>query len=367
MKQRSVLEICAGGGGQAIGLEAAGFRHVCAIDNDHDACETLRNNLAGSGILETDVKNIRGSDFPRVDLLAGGVPCPPFSIAGKQLGSSDERDLFPEALRLVKELEPDAVLLENVKGLASQKFAPYLGQIAGRLQSMQYQVFFRILNAADFGVPQLRPRFVLVALKDEYAGYFAWPQVQPRQSTVAEAIHDLMGANGWPGMDQWRRKADRIAPTLVGGSKKHGGPDLGPTRAKRQWAQLGIDGRGIAAEAPGRDFPADGFPRLTLPMVARIQGFPDTWKFAGNKTSIYRQIGNAFPPPVAAAVGRCIQNALDRKPLRATPGTGLPLEPENDEPAFCAGISGPRFSPSARFPVVSAVPPENGRCQGLAP
>ena len=120
---------------------------------------------------------------------------------------------------------------------------------------------------------------------------------------------DLMQADGWHGAEQWRKHACEIAPTLVGGSKKHGGPDLGPTRAKKAWAAIGVDGMGIANEAPQPDF--IGMPRLTVRMAARIQGFPDHWQFSGKKTAAYRQIGNAFPPPVACAVGEQIRLALN--------------------------------------------------------
>ena len=118
-----------------------------------------------------------------------------------------------------------------------------------------------------------------------------------------------MAQNGWKGAKKWRQNASRIAPTLVGGSKKHGGPDLGPTRSKKAWAELGVDGMGIADTVPEKDFL--GMPRLTVRMAARIQGFPDHWQFSGKKTAAYRQIGNAFPPPVASAVGTQIQLALN--------------------------------------------------------
>jgi DNA (cytosine-5)-methyltransferase 1 len=117
-----------------------------------------------------------------------------------------------------------------------------------------------------------------------------------------------MGENGWPGASSWAAQADRIAPTLVGGSKKHGGPDLGPSRARREWAALGVDARGLADEAPMPGF--EGLPRLTVRMTARLQGFPDHWRFEGKKTSAYRQVGNALPPPVARAVGLAIARAL---------------------------------------------------------
>src|SRR5215213_9665525 len=113
----TVFEICAGAGGQAIGLEVAGFDCVAAVELDHHACETLRLNRPHWNVIEEDVRKVDGTPYrDRVDLLAGGVPCPPFSIAGKQLGSDDERDLFPEALRLVEECKPRAVMLENVRG-----------------------------------------------------------------------------------------------------------------------------------------------------------------------------------------------------------------------------------------------------------
>jgi DNA (cytosine-5)-methyltransferase 1 len=123
-------------------------------------------------------------------------------------------------------------------------------------------------------------------------------------------VGDLMSARGWPGAVAWASRASGIAPTLVGGSKKHGGPDLGPTRAKIQWRVLGVDGMGIANSAPSPEFPLDGLPRLTVRMAARIQGFPDKWEFAGKKTGAYRQIGNAFPPPVAQAVASAIRDTL---------------------------------------------------------
>jgi DNA (cytosine-5)-methyltransferase 1 len=123
-------------------------------------------------------------------------------------------------------------------------------------------------------------------------------------------LHDLMSERGWPGADAWRDRARGIAPTIVGGSKKHGGPDLGPTRAREAWKALSVNGLGIADEPPGPDFPPYQLPKLTTRMVARVQGFDDTWEFSGRKTAAYRQVGNAFPPPVARALGRAIRAAL---------------------------------------------------------
>lgn len=308
---RTVVEICAGGGGQALGLDEAGFEHAAALEIDTNACATLRLNRPRWNVIEEDIRNVSGEPFRGADLLAGGVPCPPFSIAGKQLGSDDERDLFPEALRLASEIQPRAVMLENVPGFASEKFSRYRAGLIAKFRRLGYSVEWKILNACDYGVPQLRPRFILIALRNEDAKAFRWPRPLATQRAVGEVLGDLMASAGWRGADAWIQRANGVAPTIVGGSKKHGGPDLGPTRARRQWAALGVEGVGIADEPPGEDFPLTEKPKLTLRMVARVQGFPDHWNFAGKKTAAYRQVGNAFPPPVAKAVGRAILNAFE--------------------------------------------------------
>ena len=133
-------------------------------------------------------------------------------------------------------------------------------------------------------MPQLRPRVNFVAIRKGLEHGFSWPAVSKTKApTVGEALYTLMASNGWKGAKSWKARASEIAPTLVGGSKKHGGPDLGPTRAKRAWAALGIDGMGIADDAPKRDFAA------------------------------YRQVGNAFPPPVAYAVAAEVRRCLEGK------------------------------------------------------
>jgi DNA (cytosine-5)-methyltransferase 1 len=246
--------------------------------------------------------------------MAAGFPCPPFSIAGKQLGAADERDLFPAGLRLVDEVRPKAVMIENVRGILAPGFAEYRAAIDNRLKALGYVTAWKLLNAADYGVPQVRQRVVIVALKQQFSTDFAWPEPKKTRPTIGALLHDLMAARGWAGADAWRQQANAIGPTVVGGSKKHGGPDLGPTRARAAWAELGVNGIGIANEAPDREF--DGIPKLTVRMVARIQGFPEGWEFWGKKTASYRQVGNAFPPPVAFAVAKSIAKAIARKPQR---------------------------------------------------
>jgi DNA (cytosine-5)-methyltransferase 1 len=303
------VELCAGAGGQALGFEQAGIEHAALVDIDKHACNTLRLNRPQWNVIEKTIHDFDGSTFMGVDIVSGGLPCPPFSVAGKQLGHKDERNLFPALVRIVDQVRPKAVMIENVRGILDAVFEDYRRHIGGELKKLGYQPGWKLMNACDFGVPQLRPRVVFVALRKEYAEHFSWPESSEAPvKTVGETLYDLMVANGWKGAKAWRDKADEIAPTVVGGSLKHGGPDLGPTRARRAWATLGVDGLGIAGEAPGLDFL--GMPRLTVRMVARIQGFPDDWQFSGSKTQTYRQVGNAFPPPFARAVAENLKTCL---------------------------------------------------------
>lgn len=310
-REFTVVEICAGAGGQALGLEKAGFRHTLAVEIDKDAVATLKHNRPKWKVLEADVREIKGPEVPKTDLFAGGVPCPPFSLAGQQLGSDDERDLFPEALRLIKETRPRAVMLENVRGLAAKRFETYRDSILDELSALGYDTEWKLVYSSWFGVPQLRPRFILIAFRDGLLDNFEWPTANEETVSVGEALYEQMAVEGWTGAKKWAEGASEVAPTIVGGSKKHGGADLGPTRARAAWLKLGVDGRGVANEPPNDLTPHDAIPRLTNRMVATVQGFPPEWEFIGRKTSIYRQIGNAFPPPVAQALGLAIRRTLE--------------------------------------------------------
>ncbi|MFD0772549.1 DNA cytosine methyltransferase [Streptomonospora algeriensis] len=343
------IEICAGAGGQALGLEQAGFRHSALIEIDKYACETLRRNAelrgwgdAGKLVLEEDLTEFGGPELiaqgyarpGELSLLAGGVPCPPFSFAGKRLGRNDERDLFPAMLKLVESLQPRAVMIENVRGLLepADKFADYRAYIEDQLAGMGYTVLgWEVLEAKEFEVPQLRPRAVLVAMQKEEARYFKPIRLQDFSTrTVLDALADSMKdrfqrakaavpeQDADAAFEKWKEKAAEkgtVAPTLVGGSKKHGGADLGPTRAKKAWAELGVDANGVADD-PGmmvdaeRDLLGPVGPKLTVQQAAVIQGFPEDYFFSGGKTARYRQVGNAFPPPVARAVAGAVYAAL---------------------------------------------------------
>ncbi|MGW5736111.1 MULTISPECIES: DNA cytosine methyltransferase [Streptomyces] len=377
------IEICAGAGGQAVGLHNAGFDHLDLVEWDPHAVRTLQANACNwpgwskkraDSLEPMDVKEFLGSkaheklgiEVGDLDLLAGGVPCPPFSLAGKRLGKDDERDLFPDAIRIIRALKPRAVMIENVRGILEPPgvFIEYRNGVLNDLRDLGYEVpeiedhwlpdkqdvamrsAWRRLDAADFGVPQLRPRAILVAIRrdvlEDSGVEFLWPtRLSGEQATVVGALEKSMkrrckdfwdknqdGEQAKPGERtgrdvyyEWLRDAKEaadagrgVAPTLVGGSKKHGGADLGPTRAKRAWESMGVDAMGVANDRtecdPGRDLFRAAGPMLTVEQAAIIQGFPEGWKFRGKKTARYRQVGNAFPPPVAEAVGRAIAAVL---------------------------------------------------------
>src|SRR5690606_28834903 len=132
-------------------------------------------------------------------------------------------------------------------------FAPFRESVLTRLAELGYEADWRLIYSSKFGVPQLRPRFILVAMRQGVWENFSWPEPAGLAPTVGEVLVDLMAANGWGGANAWAARANSVAPTIVGGSKKHGGADLGPTRARAAWLKLGVDGRGIADASPGRE------------------------------------------------------------------------------------------------------------------
>lgn len=291
----------------ALGLEAAGFDAAALVENDPHCCATLRSIPRWrKAVREVSVKEWRGHEYAGVDLLAGGIPCPPFSRAGDNLAGDDERDLFPDAIRVVSECKPRAVFFENVKGLATTHDDYLNGAIRVPLRELGYDVHVAVLDAADFGVPQRRERTMIVALPA--GSSFEWPEPSGKRVTVGAALRREVGREGWLQADAWAAGANEVAPTLVGGSKKHGGPDLGPTQARNAWARMGVDGRALADNLP-ISLPGDPI-RLTPRMCAILQGFPVSHPFQGGKTAQYRQIGNALPPALAEAVGRKLLESI---------------------------------------------------------
>ncbi|KJC62859.1 hypothetical protein TZ00_18330 [Agreia bicolorata] len=305
------MDISGGAGGLSLGLEEAGFTPLLVVEANPDARETIRANRDWP--IEPVMSEFlaEGLASRRVTLFAGNVSSAGISVAGVSQ-EAYARVEYMQILGLIRRIRPTAVLLINVSGLMSARFAKLRAEIDGILVDDGYRPAWSVLDSADYGLAQSRRRAVLVAIQADAFSRFVWPAPIGPPPSVGEALLPLMSANSWPGAKQWARLARGVAPTIVGGSKLHGGADLGPSRTKDIWYSLGVDGSGIADKPPSPDMPIRASPRLTNPMLAALQGFPDNWIFEGKKTSVYRQIAGAFPPPTAVAIGRELMEALRR-------------------------------------------------------
>jgi DNA (cytosine-5)-methyltransferase 1 len=308
------IEICAGAGGQALGLHAAGFHSRATFEFMEDAAQTLRANF-GTAVPRIFTEDIAEVDFTLykdgIDLVAGGVPCQPFSTAGERQGEDDERDLFRRAVEIVDEVRPRAFFFENVKGFGHAPHMAYRAELHAAFAAIGYESRIFVMMGSDYGLAQDRPRIAFIGFRDPDAmNRFRMPPIFPQwQMSLAEAIGDLVSANGWKGFEAWKAIANGKAPTIVGGSRKNDAFSFSTNLRHPNWKLLGVDSKNLIDEAPGPDH--KGLIRLTLAMGARLQGFPDDWRFMGRKRQIKSQIGNALPPVMARAVGLAIYAALE--------------------------------------------------------
>ncbi|MEV6289900.1 DNA cytosine methyltransferase [Streptomyces sp. NPDC051896] len=321
MGRLASVDVCSGAGGLALGLERAGFDPVLLLDNKPVACETLRRNRPSWNVLQMDLLDfdpIAHREAYEVDLLSAGLPRVKSSATAKRVETGLELSLLKATVLLAHAIRPKALLIENVPELVgAPEFAEVRDYIQSELSQLQYGFHWCILNAADFGVPQDRKQGVLVALEDRFFDRFEAPApTVAHHVTVGQALLPSMSARGWTGAEEWAAQANRVAPTLVGGSDNRGGADLGLTGTKKAWAQMGINGAALSDEVPGPDGTQEsdtsGSPlkKLTVEQTAMLQSFPGDWTFAGKKTAQYRQIGHASPPPVGEVLGRAIAEAL---------------------------------------------------------
>jgi DNA (cytosine-5)-methyltransferase 1 len=324
MPELTCLEMCAGGGGQALGLEQAGFTHTGLVETDPDCCDTLIRNRPHWPVLQGDISRLPDGWLQPADLVAGGLPCTPHTRGGRQLGVADERHLWDAALRIITAVRPRAVMLETSNAILTSRFDNERDRTTGGLLDLGYRLRWDEVDCSRHSVPQRRRRAVLIGIAVRGTGPLPWPEPSYPgiPLTVGAVLYPMAAAYGWEGARYWAGRARDAAPTVVGGSRKHGGPDLGASQGKEAWRRLGIDPMGIADGPPGPD---GTYPRgrgrtgnanetglmLTTEMAARLQGFPPDWQFCGTKTARYRQVGNAFPPPAARALGQAIAKALE--------------------------------------------------------
>lgn len=286
----SCLELCAGAGGMALGLQRAGFDHVLLVERDPACVSTLAANgfpgTAAACVGETDYRPYAG----RVDLVAGGVPCQAFSRAGKHRGAADSRNLWPEAVRCVREVRPKAFLFENAATMASHLHAAYLRQLVAQLGELGYAVTQHLVDAADFGVPQRRRRLLLVGTRHDVAAFEA-PAPVPR-STVRQALRTL----GPPGSDPHHVAAGHTARP---GAREYKGHTPSALDKPSKAVVAGVHGCPGGANTVRLD---DGSMRYYTPReLARVQSFPDSYRLPPGWSACVRQLGNAAPPALIHA------------------------------------------------------------------
>ena len=366
------IEIFAGAGGMTLGLQKAGFQFSHLIEIDPHTCETLRNNPSSKGgllhgdVREEDVSKLNWDEFKGpIRLLAGGAPCQPFSLAGRHLADKDDRNMFPEVLRAVRSLRPQAVMLENVQGLARPSFRPYLEYILRQLEwpsvaprkeeewqkhderisqhqeattdEGEYHVNWALLEAADYGIAQNRRRIFIIAARADITGKFDFPiashkkealiltqtngeywknrRIKPPKKglnrTAAFEVDDFAA------FDAWKTVRDSISdlPSPAASESKSDNNHWlirgariyrGHSGSRLDWPSKTIKA-GVHGVPGGENIVLldDATHRyFTLRETARLQGFPDDFIFCGARIHITRQIGNAVPIDLAEVIGR---------------------------------------------------------------
>jgi len=330
------IELFAGGGGLALGMEKAGFKHVMLNEFDSFACATLRQNRPYWNVIEGDVNYIDFSQWHgKVDFISGGFPCQTFSYAGKGAGFNDTRGtLFFQLARAIKEIQPKVFMGENVRGLIAHDGGHTLDVIKSAIKDLGYTLIEpRVLKAICYKVPQKRERLILIAVRNDYADkiYFQWPAPYRRIMTLRDAffkgeLYDTdvpsSPCQKYPPKKQrvmemvpeggdWRDLPIEVQKEYMGASFYLGGGKTGMAR------RLSLDEPSLTLTcAPAQKQTERCHPTETRPLsvreYARIQTFPDDWQFAGNLTAQYKQIGNAVPVNLAWAVGRAIMRLMNQ-------------------------------------------------------
>ncbi len=369
------IELFSGAGGLALGLEKAGFETVAHFEWNADACATLRQNRAQWHVIEGDVRDMQFSGFGPVDLVAGGPPCQPFSMGGKAKGYDDTRDMFPQAVRAVRELRPMAFIFENVRGLMRPAFRNYVEFLRlqmvypdfpiadadweanlsrlqkfdnskGASKTLRYKVTLHQANAANYGVPQLRHRVFFIGFRMDVNSDWFFPSathsevaLRRAQSVTGEYWREhgitrlsptktLQTAGLPPNLARWHTVRDALrglpppqkrnsipGHTFQPGARSYPGHTGSPIDEPSKALKAGDHG------VPGGEnmirFENDSIRYLTIREAARIQTFPDDWLLNGSWTECMRQIGNAVPVDLAYAVAKSVAERLT--PVHARP------------------------------------------------
>jgi DNA (cytosine-5)-methyltransferase 1 len=332
----SVIELFAGAGGLALGLEKAGFITKCLIENNKWACQTLLKNRVEWHVIEDDIikvaetgiKEYVGSQVIDIDLLSGGYPCQAFSYAGKKLGLDDTRGtLFYSYAKILKDLKPKIFLAENVKGLVSHDHGKTLDVMIDLFSEVGYKISYKVLNALDYDVAQKRERLVIIGVRNdiqESIGFdYTFPVPLTQKLTLADVLKDVPTSPCATYTDKkksilslvpaggcWRDLPDDIAKEYLGASYYLGGGKTGIAR-RMSWQEAGLTVLCTPAQKQTDRCHPDELRPFSVRENARIQSFPDDWEFMGSMAEQYKQIGNAVPVNLAYHLGISIKNYLE--------------------------------------------------------
>jgi DNA (cytosine-5)-methyltransferase 1 len=321
-KTVNAIELFAGAGGLASGLEKAGIKTQCLVEIDKDAVATLRQNRPDWQIIHDDISQVSFKEMS-ADVVTGGFPCQSFSYAGKQLGLEDTRGtLFYEFARCVQEIQPQLFLAENVRGLISHQKGETLKIILSILESLGYQIQYRLLNAVNYDVPQKRERIIIVGTRSDLNLQFLYPEPAQKILTLRDALKNVPPSPGIkysqkkaavlklvPPGGCWRDLPEPIQKEYMMKSYYLGGGKTGMAR-RMSWDEPSLTlTTSPSQKQTDRCHPDETRP-FTVREYARIQTFPDNWEFMGGITSQYKQIGNAIPVNFAYHLGRAIISAL---------------------------------------------------------
>lgn len=325
-KDITEIELFAGAGGLALGLEEAGIKGLEFVEFDHDACNTLRTNRPKWNIVEDDIHNVDFTKYKdRIDIVTGGFPCQAFSYAGKKLGFEDTRGtLFHEFARCVKEVNPKMFLAENVKGLLSHDKGRTFSTIINVFEGLGYTLQYKVLNACFYGVGQKRERVVIIGIRNDLTDKikFNYPVPDKEWTTLRTALKDCPESEG-ESYSENKKKVMELVP--AGGCWVDLPSDIAKAYMKKSYYSGG-GRRGMARRiawdepcltlttSPSQKQTERCHPDETRPFTvreyARIQSFPDTWEFAGKMSNKYKQIGNAVPVEMARRIGVQIVKTL---------------------------------------------------------
>lgn len=328
------LELFAGAGGLALGLEQAGFEDVGLVEINNHACDTLRKNRNNWNVIEKDITEITSSEngifdyIPKdidIDLLSGGYPCQTFSYAGKKMGLDDTRGtLFYHYAKIMEQVKPKMFLVENVKGLTTHDHGNTLKVMINVFEKLGYRTTYRVLNAWDYGVAEKRQRMILIGIRNDLEISYQYPKPHDYKPVLRDALKDVPKSEGTsysdskkkvmdlvPAGGYWRDLPENIAKEYMGKSYYSGGGRTGMAR-RLSWDEPSLTLTTSPSQKQTERCHPDETRPFTVREYARIQSFPDDWKFEGGVGAKYMQIGNAVAVNFAKEIGLSVINSLNQ-------------------------------------------------------